>query len=88
MESWKLKNLVERYQTANTTVASVTEIVADPSASLVDLNIACHLSNVHDSVSGLIRNLSRHKRTAATHVFVFMISSEQQRLNPMLFPYS
>ena len=86
---WKveeLKNLVDCYQRTIAIVASVTEVVADSSLNLMDLNIARRLSNIHDAVTGLIRDLSRHHRAAATHIFVFMISSEQREAKPYALP--
>ena len=77
---------MERYQTAISTTASVTEIVADPSLDLMDLNIARRLSNIRDTVTGIIRDLSRHQRAVATHIFVFMISSEQREAKPYALP--
>ena len=82
----ELKNLVDSYQTAIATNASVTEIVADSSLNLIDLNIAHRLSNIRDTVKGIIRDLSRHQRTVATHIFVFMISSEQREAKPYALP--
>ena len=81
-----MKNLVERYQTAIATSASVTEIVADPSLTLMELNIACRLSNIRDTVTGIIRDLSRHQRAVAMHIFVFIISSEQREAKPYALP--
>ena len=66
------------YQTAIATIATVTEMVANPSVNLMEVNIAHRLINIRDSVTGLVRDLSHHQRAAATHIFVFMIHSEQR----------
>lgn len=48
----------------------------------MDLNIARRLSNMRDTVTSIIRDLSRHQRAVATPIFVFMISSEQREAKP------
>ena len=82
----ELENLVDLYQTAITTISKVTEVVADPSVNLMDENIARRLSSIRESATRLVRDLSRHRRTAATHIFVLMISSEQRDIKPYALP--
>ena len=61
-------------------------MVADPVINLVDVNIARWLSNIRETVSSFIRDLSRHQRVAATHIFVMMISSERRNMKPYAIP--
>ena len=49
---------MECCQTAISTTASVTDIIANPSLNLMDLNIARRLSNMRDTVTSIIRDLS------------------------------
>ena len=61
-------------------------MVADPLVNLVDMNIAHWLSNIRETMSSFIRNLSRHQRVAATHIFVMMISNEQRNIKLYAVP--
>ena len=86
---WKveeLAQLVDRFQTAITTVRSVMDMVADPTVNQVDVNIARHLTNIRETVTCLICDLTRHKHVPATHIFVLMISSEDRDIKPYAIP--
>ena len=41
--------------------ATSASVFADPSLNLMDLNIARRLSNIRDTVTGIIRDLSRQQ---------------------------
>ena len=82
----ELTQLVDRLQTTITTVSSVTEMVADPTVNLVDANVARRLSYIRETVTSLVRDLTRQKRTPATHIFVLMISSELRDIKPYALP--
>ena len=49
-------------------------------------NAARNLTNIRQQLTDFIRSLSRHKRTAASNVYVLMISSEQRRVKPYAIP--
>lgn len=82
----ELTQLVDRLQTTITTVSSVIEMVADPTVNLVDVNVARRLSYIRETVTSLVRDLTRQKRTPATHIFVLMISSELRDIKPYALP--
>ena len=77
---------MDRSQSLIATVSRVIEMVADPLVNLVDMNIAHWLSTIGETMSSFIRDLSRHQRVAATHIFVMMISSEQRNIKPYAVP--
>ena len=77
----ELTQLVDRFQTI-TNISSIIQMVADPTVNLVDTNVAHHLSNIRETVTSLVQDLTRQRRTPATHIFVLMISSELRYIKP------
>ena len=53
---------------------------------MVKANVALQLDNIRESVSTFTRDLSRHQRSPASHIFVMMISSEQRNVKPYAVP--
>ena len=49
-------------------------------------NIPSQLSNVRQKLVSYIKGVTRHQRTQATHILVFMISSEERRKKPYALP--
>ena len=86
---WKVEEinqLVDRSRSLIVTVSRVIDVVADPVVNLVDVNIARWLSNICETLSSFIRDLSRHQCVAATLIFVMMISSEYRNIKPYAIP--
>ena len=86
---WKveeLKNLVESCQTLIATVSSVKDVIANQDIDFVERNVARTLSKLRESLRTFIRDLSRHQRHVATHIFVFMISCERRDIKPYAIP--
>lgn len=77
---------MERCQSLIATVSSLIELLSDPATDLIHVNMGHRLGAVRDSVSSLIRALSRHQRVAATHIFVLMISCDQRNRKPYAMP--
>ena len=77
--AWKVKELF-----ADVT-RLVTEIKSNDSV-WVEKNIPSQLSHIRSSLVSLITGVTRHQRTAATHILVFMISSEERRKKPYALP--
>ena len=50
------------------------------------MNIARRLTNIHETVTCLVRDLTRHKRIPATHIFVLMVSCENRDTTPYAIP--
>ena len=86
---WKveeLKRLVDTCQQLISTVSVVIEVVDDPTTDMIHANVPHQLENVRKSVSAFTRDLSRHQRVPASHIFVMMISSEQRNFKPYAIP--
>ena len=58
----------------------------NPCCDWVEGNIPRQLSSLQQRVTTFIRGVTRHKRTAATHILVFMISPEERCLKPYALP--
>lgn len=67
-------------------VSSIIELVGDPSVDQIHANVAVRLSGIRESVSKFTKDLSRHQRVPATHIFVMMISCEQRNVKPYALP--
>jgi len=86
---WKveeLKQLVDLFQKAINSVSSVSSVITNDVIDMIEANVACQLSNIRETATSLIRDLSRHKRVSATHIFVMMISCEQRNVKPYSLP--
>ena len=49
-------------------------------------NILSHLRSLRLKLTSFIKGVTRHQRTPATHVLVFMISTEDRRTKPYALP--
>ena len=60
------------------------QVIDDPTTDMVqaNANVPHRLDNIRTSVSTFTRDLSRHQRSPASHIFVLMISSEQRKIKP------
>ena len=76
----ELKRLVDTCQQLISSVTVVIEVLDDPMMDMIQENIAHRLDNIRKLVSMFTRDLSRHQRTPASHIFVMMISSEQRNV--------
>lgn len=52
----------------------------------IEDNIPARLTTLRKSATTFVRAASRHKRTAATHVLIFMISPEERNSKPYALP--
>ena len=87
--AWKVKELSELNEIGRKLFADVTRLVTEIKSNdsvWVETNIPSQLSHIGSSLVSLITRVTRHHRTAATHILVFMISSEKRRKKPCL-PY-
>ena len=55
-------------------------------STVQQLNIPRRLTAIRQRLSAIVKALYRWKRTAASHVFVFMISSELRNKKPYALP--
>ena len=82
----ELNLLVKRSQTYIADVSRLVDVVADMTVDLIRSNVARQLSNLRDSLSSFIHDLSCHQHVMATHIFVLMISSEMRNTKPYAVP--
>ncbi len=59
---------------------------ASPDCNSVGENIPRQLSDLRSQVTPFVRGVTRFKRTAATHLLVFMISHESRDRKPYALP--
>ena len=76
----KLKRLVDTCQELIAAVSGVIQVVDNPTTDMIQANVAGRLGSVRQSLSTFTRDLSRHQRSPASHIFVFMISAECQTI--------
>ena len=55
---------------------------SDPVVDVIEVNAAGQLSSIRETVTNIIRDLSWHQHTPATHFFVMMIGSDQRDIKP------
>ena len=87
--AWKLKELAdlnEEGRQLNIIISSLIEKLHSDQCDVVQDNIPRQVSTVRERIYSFIRRLTRHKRTAATHILVFMISPEDRRRKPYAIP--
>ena len=86
---WKveeLQQLVEKCQGLIASASSLQDIASDTTSDFESLNVPSQLDTPRSSLSTFIRNLSRHQRVQATHLFVFMIGCDKCDSKPYAMP--
>lgn len=86
---WKveeLKRLIDKCQELIATISGVIQVVDNPMTDMIQANVAGRLGSVRETLSSFTRDLSRHQRSPASHIFVFMISNEQRNAKPYALP--
>ena len=66
--------------------SSVLELIADPTFDLIDSYVPRRLTTLRELVTSFIKDISRHQREMATHIFVLMISIELRNTKPHAIP--
>ena len=87
--AWQVQELEELIKCMRKILVEVNVImekICDQHADLVSENVARSLGNVREELLEAIKKLSKHQRTAATHVFVFMLSTESRSRKPYSLP--
>lgn len=82
----ELEQLIKCMRKLLVEVNAIMEKISDQHADLVSENVAKSLCNVREELLEAIKKLSKHQRTAATHVFVFMLSTESRSRKPYALP--
>ena len=87
--SWDVQELTQLISVGRSLYADVEatlEIVKNPAADYQQCNIPRKLSSIRSKYVDLMKRIIRFKRSPATHVFTFMISSELRNKKPYALP--
>ena len=86
--AWDLKDLEElnKEERLLLTELSVLQDVLGSEERAHATNLPRRLTTLRKRLASMTKALSRHKRTAATHVFVFMIGTEDRAKKPYSLP--
>ena len=78
--TWKVKELTELNETGRELYRNIGVLASKVSEDVqTQENIPSQLTTVRTKLLAFIKGVTRHQRTSATHVLVFMISSEDRR---------
>jgi len=85
--AWKVKELSELNEIGRELYRKIS-LLANKVREDVQTqeNIPSQLTTVRTKLLAFIKGVTRHQRTPATHVLVFMISSEDRRKKPYALP--
>ena len=82
----ELTQLGEKGRTLHAEILAAQDIASKPDVEHHLHNLPRRLSSIREKRLELIRNIMRFRRKPATHVFVFMISSELRDKKPYALP--
>lgn len=86
---WKVEELNKLNEDGRkllTEVRVVHDIVGKDQSHFVKKNIPRRLTDLREKLKAFVKDVTRHHRTAATHVFVIMISPEDRSSKPYALP--
>jgi len=83
--SWKVKELTELNENGRQLHRDATSLIAKLEEHAED-NIPSQLCTFRHKLVSFIKGVTRHQRTPATHILVFMISTEDRRRKPYALP--
>ena len=87
--AWKVEELDRvciECRSIRTELTVVLDGLRESESTVQQLNIPRRLTAIRQRLSAIVKALYRWKRTAASHVFVFMISSELRNKKPYALP--
>ena len=85
--TWKVKELTELNENGRQLHSNINFLINKMGQDThLEENIPSQLSNVRQKLVSFIKGVTRHQRTPATHILVFMISSEERRKKPYALP--
>ncbi len=67
-------------------ISTMSEKKQDEQYDLVKENVARKLSSTRGELLEAVKKLSRHQRSAATHIFVFLVSPKSRSRKPYALP--
>jgi len=83
--SWKVKELIELSENGRQLHRDTTSLI-NKVEEHAGGNIPSHLCSFRHKLVSFIKGVTRHQRTPATHILVFMISTEDRRRKPYALP--
>jgi len=86
--AWKVKELTELDENGrelHRTAGCLLRKIEGHNVQVED-NVPSQLSQLRQKLVCFIKSVTRHQRTPATHVLVFMISTEDRRRKPYALP--
>ena len=85
--AWKVKELSELNEIGRNLCGSIKTLVTkvDRQDALPEENIPSQVAEIR-KLTNFIKNVTRHRRTPATHILVFMISTEDRQKKPYALP--
>ena len=87
--AWKVKELETLADNIRQLVVDIkilVERVNDHNYSLAANNVAGYLCSLRGRLAEAVKLITKHQRTEATHIFVFVISSETRNRKPYALP--
>ena len=85
-ETQELSDLVNELTSIQPTISVMIEKLKGSQFNWQNDNVPRRLGSIRDTLVRIISSLSHFKRTAATHMFVVMISSELRNRKPYALP--
>ena len=82
----ELSRLNEDGRKMSVEVSSLLDKLGDASFDLTTANVPRKVSAVRNALSTFVTALTKHTRTAASHIFVFMISCDKRDKKPYAIP--
>ena len=87
--AWKiheLEDLQELLRKLTVEISTLMDKLESPHYDRVQDNFARRLNSVQEQMLDAVKRLSKHQRVAATHILVFMVSSESRSQKPYALP--
>lgn len=82
----ELKKLTDELRKLRPNINSIIDKLSTSEFIMQEQNLPRKLSELREKLVLLVKGISRFRRTAATHLFVVMISSELRNKKPYALP--
>ena len=85
--AWNVKELSDTNESGRKLIVDINSLIDRiGTCNWIEGNISTCLTTLQKRVTNFVRVASRHKRTAATHILIFMISPEERNSKPYALP--
>ena len=82
----ELEDLIKKIRGIVADMSSLIQSIQDPKFDFQKQNVARKLTDIRNLLLNAMKKLSKYQRKAATHIFVFIISSETRQNKPYALP--